>query len=31
MVVVWAGVTGEQVTLQLWAEDVPGLQLRIGD
>ena len=24
MVVVWAAVTGEQVTLQLWAEDVPG-------
>ncbi len=31
MVVVWAAVTGEQVTLQLWAEDVPGLQLQIED
>src|SRR5215212_122071 len=31
MVLVWAGVTGEQVTLQLWAEDVPGLQVQIGD
>src|SRR5215217_3548234 len=31
MVVVWAGVTGEQVTLQLWAEDVPGLQVQIED
>jgi hypothetical protein len=29
--VVWAGVTGEQVTLQLWAEDVPGLQVQIED
>jgi hypothetical protein len=31
MVVVWAGVTGEEVTLELWAEDVPGVQMRIGD
>jgi hypothetical protein len=31
MVVVWAAVTGEQVTLQLWAEDVPGLQVQIED
>ena len=29
MVVVWAAVTGEQVTLELWAEDRPGLQMQI--
>jgi hypothetical protein len=31
MVVVWAGVTGEKATIELWAEDVPGLQVRVGD
>jgi hypothetical protein len=31
MVVVWAAVTGETVTLELWAEDRPGLQMQIGD
>ena len=32
MVIVWAAVTGEKATIELWAEDdVPGLQLRIGD
>src|SRR5918995_2995151 len=30
MVIVWAGLTGEQVTLELWAEDRPGLQMQIG-
>ncbi len=30
MVVVWAAVTGEQVTLELWAEDRPGVQLHVG-
>src|SRR5215203_1907892 len=30
MVAVWAAVTGEQVTLELWAEDRPGLQMQIG-
>jgi len=27
MVVVWAAVTGEEVTIELWAEDRPGLQI----
>src|SRR5215213_11599602 len=27
MVIVWAAVTGEQVTVELWAEDQPGLQI----
>lgn len=27
MVVVWAAVTGEEVTLELWAEDRPGLRI----
>jgi len=32
MVIVWAAVTGEKATIELWAEDdVPALQLRIGD
>jgi hypothetical protein len=31
MVVVWAAVTGEKATIELWAEDVPGVQMRIGD
>jgi hypothetical protein len=32
MLVVWAAVTGEKATIELWAEDdVPALQLRIGD
>jgi hypothetical protein len=32
MVVVWAVVTGEKATIELWTEDdVPGLQLRVGD
>jgi hypothetical protein len=32
MVVVWAAVTGEKATIQLWAEeDVPAFQFRIGD
>src|SRR5215207_9638556 len=32
MVVVWAAVTGEKATIELWAEDdVPGLQIRVGD
>ena len=32
MVVVWAAVTGEKATIELWAEDdVPALQLRIGN
>ena len=31
MVVVWAAVTGEEVTLELWAEDRPRLELRVGD
>jgi hypothetical protein len=31
MVVVWAAVTGEEVTLELWAEDRPGLEMKIGD
>ncbi len=29
MVVVWAAITGQQVTLELWAEDRPGLQMQI--
>ncbi len=31
MLVVWAAVTGEEVTLELWAEDRPGVRLRIGE
>ena len=31
MVIVWAAVTGEEVTLELWAEDRPGLEMKIGD
>jgi hypothetical protein len=32
MVVVWAAVTGETATIELWAEDdIPALRLRIGD
>jgi hypothetical protein len=27
MVVVWAAVTGEEVTIELWTEDQPGLQI----
>jgi hypothetical protein len=27
MVIVWAAVTGEQVTLELWTEERPGLQI----
>jgi hypothetical protein len=27
MVIVWAAVTGEQVTVELWAEDRPGLRI----
>lgn len=27
MAVVWAAVTGEEVTIELWAEDQPGLQI----
>src|SRR5215211_7633506 len=27
MVIVWAAVTGEEVTIELWAEDRPGLQI----
>src|SRR5215213_5473947 len=27
MVIVWAAVTGEEVTLQLWADERPGLQI----
>jgi uncharacterized membrane protein len=27
MVIVWAAVTGEQVTLELWAEDRPGFRI----
>ncbi|MBA2596531.1 MAG: hypothetical protein H0V00_07890 [Chloroflexia bacterium] len=27
MVVVWAAVTGEEVTIELWAEDRPGMQI----
>jgi hypothetical protein len=27
MVVVWAAVTGEEVTIELWAEDRPGLEI----
>ena len=30
MVVVWAAVTGEKVTLELWAEDRPGVQMKVG-
>ena len=28
MLVVWAAVTGEQVTVELWAEERPGLQVQ---
>jgi hypothetical protein len=31
MVVVWAAVTGEEVTIELWAEERPGLEMTIGD
>ena len=31
MVVVWAAVTGEEVTIELWAEDRPGLEMKVGD
>ena len=27
MVIVWAAVTGEEVTIELWAEDSPGLRI----
>jgi hypothetical protein len=29
MLVVWAAVTGEQVTVELWAEERPGLQVQV--
>jgi hypothetical protein len=31
MLVGWAAVTGEQVTLELWAEDRPGLEMKTSD
>jgi hypothetical protein len=27
MVIVWAAVTGEQVTVEFWSEDRPGLRI----
>jgi hypothetical protein len=30
MVVVWAGITGEQVTIELWTDERPGLTLVTG-
>jgi hypothetical protein len=29
MVIVWAAATGEQVTIELWTEERPGLQMQI--
>ena len=31
MVIVWAAVTGEEVTIELWAEDRAGLEMQVGD
>jgi hypothetical protein len=31
MVIVWAVVTGQEVTVDLWAEDRAGLEMRVGD